>query len=127
VSRALADTSVFIEREAGRPLGELPEEVAVSVVHHRGARAGSPARPQHNGAGPPAGDAGPRARVLSAVQIDGAIASSFARLAAEQLGAGGKVRGHDTWIAATALHLGVPVLSQDDDFTRFDSVEVIVL
>lgn len=61
------------------------------------------------------------------VQIDGALASSFARLAAEQLGVGGKVRGHDTWIAATALHLGVPVLNQDDDFTRFDSVEVIVL
>ncbi len=61
------------------------------------------------------------------VQIDGAIASSFARLAAEQLGAGGKVRRHDTWIAATALHLGVPVLSQGHDFTRFDSVEVIMV
>src|SRR3954470_2673064 len=32
VSRAIADTSVFIAREAGRPLGELPDEIAVSVV-----------------------------------------------------------------------------------------------
>jgi predicted nucleic acid-binding protein len=30
--RALLDTSVFIAREQGRPLGELPEEVAISVV-----------------------------------------------------------------------------------------------
>ena len=28
----LLDTSVFIARETGRPLGELPERVAVSVV-----------------------------------------------------------------------------------------------
>ena len=30
--RALLDTSVFIAREQQRPLGELPDEVAVSVV-----------------------------------------------------------------------------------------------
>ena len=28
----LLDTSVFVAREDGRPLGELPERVAVSVV-----------------------------------------------------------------------------------------------
>ena len=32
MSRAIADTSVFIAREAGRPLEELPDEIAVSVV-----------------------------------------------------------------------------------------------
>lgn len=30
--RAIADTSVFIAREAGRPLGALPDEIAVSVI-----------------------------------------------------------------------------------------------
>lgn len=30
--RAVLDTSVFIAREQERPLGELPDEVAVSVV-----------------------------------------------------------------------------------------------
>ena len=30
--KAIADTSVFIARESGRPLRELPEEIAVSVV-----------------------------------------------------------------------------------------------
>ena len=32
LKRGLLDTSIFIAREAGRPLGELPDTVAVSVV-----------------------------------------------------------------------------------------------
>jgi predicted nucleic acid-binding protein len=31
-TQGLLDTSVFIAREAGRPLGDLPEAAAVSVV-----------------------------------------------------------------------------------------------
>ncbi len=30
--QAIADTSVFVARETGRELGELPEEIAVSVI-----------------------------------------------------------------------------------------------
>jgi predicted nucleic acid-binding protein len=32
VTRAIADTSVFVAQETGRPLGDLPDEIAVSVV-----------------------------------------------------------------------------------------------
>ncbi len=32
MSRAIADTSVFIARETGRVLGELPDEIGVSVI-----------------------------------------------------------------------------------------------
>src|SRR5438132_14074365 len=32
MTRGLADTSIFIAQESGRPLGELPSELAVSVV-----------------------------------------------------------------------------------------------
>ena len=32
MSRAIGDTSIFIAREAGRPLEDLPDEIAVSVV-----------------------------------------------------------------------------------------------
>jgi hypothetical protein len=32
VTRAIADTSVFIASEAGWPLGDLPDEIAVLVV-----------------------------------------------------------------------------------------------
>jgi hypothetical protein len=30
VNRAIADTSVFIAREADRPLGDLPDEIAAT-------------------------------------------------------------------------------------------------
>ena len=42
VSRGLADTSVFIAREAGRPILEdsLPERIAVSVITIGELRAG---------------------------------------------------------------------------------------
>ena len=32
MSRAIADTSVFVAQESGRELGDLPEQIAVSVV-----------------------------------------------------------------------------------------------
>jgi predicted nucleic acid-binding protein len=32
LSRAIADTSVFIAQESGRELGDLPKQIAVSVV-----------------------------------------------------------------------------------------------
>ena len=121
----MADTSVFIARETGRPLGELPDEIAVSVITAAELEFGVLR----------AADATSRARrlaTLSAVRsaypllpIDAATASCFARLADEQLRAGRKPRRHDTWIAATALRHGVAVLTQDADFSAFESVRVI--
>jgi predicted nucleic acid-binding protein len=32
---------------------------------------------------------------------------------------------NDSWIAATALALGVPVVTQDDDFPTLDDLAVI--
>jgi len=32
VSRAIADTSVFVAQETGRELDDIPEEIAVSVI-----------------------------------------------------------------------------------------------
>jgi predicted nucleic acid-binding protein len=59
------------------------------------------------------------------LEIDGAVASCFARLADEQLSADRRLRRHDTWIAATALRHQVAVVTQDADFTAFISVDVI--
>jgi len=125
VSRAIADTSVFIAREAGRPLKGLPDEIAVSVITAAELELGVLR------AVDPATRA-TRLRTLSRVRsaypllpIDEATASCFAQLADEQLRAGRKPRRHDTWIAATALCHGVAVLTQDADFGAFDSVEVI--
>ena len=125
MSRAIADTSVFIAREAERPLGELPEEIAVSVITAAELelgvlRAGDPDTRATRTA--------TLARVRATypmLAIDEAVASCFARLADQQLRAGRKPRRHDTWIAATAMRHNVAVLTQDEDFTKFDAIEVI--
>jgi predicted nucleic acid-binding protein len=125
VSRAIADTSVFIAREAGRPLGELPDEIAVSVITAAELELGVLR----------AADPAVRATRLATLArvratypmlpIDDVTVSCYARIADEQLRAGRKSRRHDTWIAATALRHGVAVVTQDVDFTAFTAVEII--
>lgn len=125
MSRAVADTSVFIAREVGRPLQDLPDEIAVSVVTAAELELGVlRARDRRARA--------VRLATLSRVraaypllEIDPAVASCFARIADEQLGAGRRLRRHDTWIAATAVRHQAAVVTQDTDFSEFASVEVI--
>ena len=62
---------------------------------------------------------------LPLLAIDDQTASCFARVADEQLRAGRRLRRHDTWIAATAIRHHVAVVTQDDDFTAFTTVQVI--
>jgi predicted nucleic acid-binding protein len=125
VSRAIADTSVFIAQEADRPLGDLPDELAVSVITAGELELGVLR----------AKDTDTRARRLATLArvraaypllpVDAPVASAFARIAASELEAGRRIRRHDAWIAATALRHGVPVVTQDDDFTPLQSVAVI--
>lgn len=125
MSRAVADTSVFIAREAGRPLADLPDEIAVSVVTAAELELGVlRARDRKTRAA--------RLTTLSRVRaeypllsIDDATASCFARIADEQLSAGRRLRRHDTWIAATALRHGAAVITQDADFTSFTGVQIL--
>jgi len=125
VSRAIADTSVFIAREASRPLGDLPDEIAVSVITAAELelgvlRAGDPDTRATRTA--------TLARVRATyplLPVDDAVASCYARLADQQLRVGRKPRRHDTWIAATAMRHDAAVLTQDRDFAGFDSIEVI--
>jgi predicted nucleic acid-binding protein len=123
--KAIADTSVFIARESGRPLGELPEEIAVSVVTAAELELGVLR----------ADDADVRAtriatlsQVRSTFQllpVDQGTASCFARIADGELRAGRKLRRHDAWIAATAMRHGAAVVTQDADFGSFSSVMVL--
>jgi predicted nucleic acid-binding protein len=125
VTRGIADTSVFVAQEVGRELGELPERIAVSVITAAELELGV-LRAQ---------DTDTRARRLATLTrvraaypllpIDADVASCFARIAAQELEAGRKLRRHDTWIAATALRHGVAVVTQDNDFTAFSTVKVI--
>lgn len=59
------------------------------------------------------------------IDIDARIASTFAALVAEMRDRGARPPIHDTWIAATAVTLGVPVCTQDDDFDAIPRVEVV--
>jgi predicted nucleic acid-binding protein len=125
MTRAVADTSVFVAQESGRDLGELPDQLAVSVVTAAELELGVLR----------ARDAATRAqrlqtlvRVRSAYQllpVDAETASCFAGIADEELAQGRRLRRHDTWIAATALRHGVPVVTQDADFTAFSLVTVL--
>jgi predicted nucleic acid-binding protein len=125
LSRAIADTSVFIAQESGREPGDLPEQVAVSVITAAELELGvlRASEPTARAI---------RLSTLSRVQatypllpIDPEVASCFARLASSELAKGRRLRRHDTWIAATAMRHGAAVLTQDSDFSSFDEVTVI--
>lgn len=125
MKRAIADTSVFVAQEAGRELGELPDEIALSVITAAELELGVLR----------AKDAETRALRLATLSrvrstypllpIDAAVASCFARIAATELDAGRRLRLHDAWIAATALKHGVAVVTPDGDFSAFSSIVVI--
>jgi predicted nucleic acid-binding protein len=125
LSRAIADTSIFIAQETGRELGELPEQIAVSVITAAELELGVLR----------ATDPDARAirlSTLSRVQatypllpIGAETASCFARIASAERSRGRRLRRHDTWIAATALRHGVSIVTQDADFSSFDEVPVL--
>jgi|SRR5215203_4885562 len=123
--KAVADTSVFIAQEVGRELGPLPEKIAVSVITVAELELGVLR----------AADPEVRARRLSTLSrvqesylllpVGPEVGSCFARIAAAERSRGRRLRRHDTWIAATAMHHGAAVLTQDADFSAFDEVDVI--
>ena len=126
LSRGLADTSIFIAREAERPILEdaLPEELAVSVITIGELRAGVLA----------AIDTPTRDRRLSTLEaalslqpvpIDDRVAAAWARLRIVLRDQGLSMPVNDSWIAATAMALDVPVVTQDDDFPLIDELDVV--
>ncbi len=117
MSRALADTSIFIARESGRPLREaaLPAELSVSVITVAELRAGVLAT----------SEIAVRSRrlatftaaqALSPLPIDDAVGVEWARLRVFLRDAGRRMPVNDSWIAATAMAAGVPILTTDDDY-----------
>ena len=114
--QAVLDTSVFIAREQERPLGTLPDEVAVSVVTLSELRHGVLAASGH----------GQMARRLSTLEvarqiaaplvIDEAVGDELARLRMGLKAIGRAMKVMDAWIAATAIAYGAAVCTQDADF-----------
>jgi hypothetical protein len=125
VSRGLADTSVFFARKSGRPLDvdALPDELAVSIITIGELRAGVLAAESVE-----ARDS--RLTTLTAalrldpVPIDDVVATAWARLRVQLRDSGQQMPVNDSWIAATALALEVPVVTQDDDFPNVAGLRV---
>jgi predicted nucleic acid-binding protein len=126
VTRGLADTSLFIARESGRRLdvGLLPDEIAVSVVTVGELRAGVLA----------ASDIETRDRrlatlsqalALEPIPIDQSVAEAWAKLRLMLRDSAQRMPVNDSWIAATAMSLGLPVVTQDEDYVTVAGLEVI--
>jgi predicted nucleic acid-binding protein len=115
----LLDTSVFIARESGRPLGELPDRVAVSVVSIGELQLGVLASTDDRSTARRA-DTLALARAANPIPISEAVMTAWARLVSDCRTAGvhRTVKLTDTLIAATAVEHGLPVITQDDDYGR---------
>jgi predicted nucleic acid-binding protein len=122
---ALADTSVFIAREQGRSLAAPPpDDIAVSVVTvgelHLGVLM--------------AADVDRRAlrlatlrlaEQLEPVPVDESVAHAWATLIARLRSSGRRMPINDSWIAATALARGMPVVTQDSDYDDVPDLRVV--
>lgn len=116
-SAGLLDTSVFIAREDERPLGELPDRVAVSVVTIGELQLGV-LNATDDTARARRADTLALARAADPIPISEAVMVSWARLVADCHAAGIQraVKLTDALIAATAVEHGLPVVSQDSDY-----------
>jgi hypothetical protein len=114
--RALLDTSVFIAREQKRPLGELPEEVALSVVTIAELRHGVLAAEDHATRAVRLKTLEAARRLGAPLVIDEPVAEELARLRVALKAIGRAMKVMDAWIAATAIVHQAAVCTQDADF-----------
>jgi predicted nucleic acid-binding protein len=124
--RALADTSVFVGLEAARfdagrfagyewgvsavTLGEL----RLGVLQAKNPEAASRRLSTYQ-----------LAQRFEALTVDEAVSEAWALLVARLRSAGRRAPVNDSWIAATAIAHGVPVVTQDSDYDAMPDVRVI--
>ena len=122
----IADTSVFIARETGRPVDfrSIPDQVAVSVVTIGELQVGVLA----------AGGLDERLRRLDTLEralafdplpIDDRVALAWAGLRVTLRDGGRRMPVNDSWIAATAIAHDLAVVTQDDDYDGIPGLEVV--
>jgi predicted nucleic acid-binding protein len=124
--RALADTSIFVGMEARRfeasqiegyewgisavTLGELRLSVLQATDPEAVSRRLSTFQLAHR---------------FAAIPINEAVSDAWALLVSKLRAAGRKAPINDSWIAATAIAYGVPVITQDSDYDDMPDLEVI--
>jgi predicted nucleic acid-binding protein len=126
VTDGLADTSVFIAAESGRPLNleRLPDRLAISIITVGELRAGVLAatapdvlnRRLNTLAG---------ALSLQPIPIDETVAEFWALLRVRLRAGNLRMPVNDSWIAATAMSRGIPIVTQDDDYVEVAGLDVI--
>lgn len=126
VRRAIADTSVFVGIEVRRfdpdqfadfewgisaiTLGEL----RLGVLQAKDAETASRRLSTYQ-----------LAQRFEAIVIDEAVSDAWALLVSRLRALGRKVPLNDSWIAATAIAHGLPIVTQDADYDLMPDVEVI--
>ena len=124
--RALADTSIFVGLEATRfdvsrfadfewgvsalTLGEL----RLGVLQAQNPEAASRRLSNYQ-----------LAQRFEALTVDEAVSEAWALLISGLRAAGRRAPINDSWIAATAIAHGVPIVTQDSDYDAMPGVEVI--
>jgi hypothetical protein len=128
MSRGLLDTSVFVAFELGREINVdlLPSEFAVSIVTLAELQVGVLT----------AKDVflqGKRMRTyrqalqFNPIEIDQQIADAWATLRVMLRESGRAVEVNDLWIAATAMELQVPLITQDRALMGLPNIETILV
>ena len=122
----IADTSVFIAAESGRQLtlDRLPDRLAVSIITVGELRAGVLAASEpvvrNRRLNTLAG-----ALTMQSIPIDAAVAEAWALLRIRLRDENLRMPVNDSWIAATALSRGIPVVTQNDDYVDVTGLDVI--
>lgn len=123
--RSLADTSVFIGLEQGR-ISAAPGPLALSMVTIGELRLGVLN----------ATEASIRAARLRTLQralsaeplvIDDQVADAWAEMKVQLRAIGRRLTTNDSWIAATAIAHGLPLVTQDRDYDGVPGLDVVAL
>ena len=123
---AIADTSLFIAHETGRRLRAevLPDRLAVSVITIGELWAGVLAAPDVAARDRRLGTL-TAALALDPIPVDARVAAAWARLRVELRARGLRMPVNDSWIAATAIALGVAVVTLDAEYVELPGLTVI--
>lgn len=123
---ALVDTSVFIAFESGRAvdIAALPELLRVSVITIGELRQGVLSTVDLDVRAARL-ETLTRALSLEPVPVTDSVAESWALLRVQLRSSGRSMPINDSWIAATAIALRIPVVTQDADYDDVPGLDVI--
>ncbi len=126
LNAGLVDTSVFVAREVGRPVAMdlMPRDVVVSVVTVAELRAGVLSA-EHRAERALRLSTLTLALTFESIPIDDDVAESWANLRIALRSQQLRMPVNDSWIAATAMALRIPVVTQDADYVTVPGLHVI--